>query len=124
MSEDVSRHDVYTGADGAQAVSDLSWYEVHSASDIHRLVSAGWASRATSSTNVHDHSSRSHCIVSISVTCEYPEANTSTRSTLHFVDLAGSECVADSGVVGDALTESRSINKSLAAFSDVIDLAV
>ena len=116
----MSNHDVFTGADGTQAVSDLSWFEVKSASDIHRLVSVGWTSRATAATNVHDQSSRSHCIVSISVTCEYPEANTSTRSTLHFVDLAGSECVADSGVIGDALTESRSINRSLAAFSDVI----
>jgi Kinesin motor domain len=41
-------------------------------------------------------------------------------SRLNLVDLAGSERVANTGAVGIRLKEAGSINKSLAALSDVI----
>jgi Kinesin motor domain len=45
---------------------------------------------------------------------------TAQVSRLNLVDLAGSERVANTGAVGIRLKEAGSINKSLAALSDVI----
>ena len=41
-------------------------------------------------------------------------------SKLNLVDLAGSECVGRSGVTGEALQETKFVNKSLSALGDVL----
>ena len=47
------------------------------------------------------------------VTCER------TRSTLHVIDLAGSERLSHSGATGDRLKEAQAVNKSLSSLAQV-----
>ncbi len=71
--------------------------------------------RATASTNLNSTSSRSHCIVAISLSDE------SSTSSIYVVDLAGSERIKISGAEGDRLAEANSINKSLSTLGQVLN---
>eukprot|EP00042_Codosiga_hollandica_P003690 m.13318 g.13318 ORF g.13318 m.13318 type:complete len:485 (-) comp19696_c0_seq1:10-1464(-) len=113
------RHEVQTTADGQSVVTGLTSVRVGTLGDVSLLLAESLTRRAQGATNVHAHSSRSHCLVRLTCRCTYLLNNVRTLSTLNFIDLAGSECVADSGVLEDALHEAKQINKSLAALADV-----
>ncbi|CAD7967517.1 unnamed protein product [Amoebophrya sp. A120] len=81
----------------------------------------GKQNRATSVTNVHDRSSRSHLIISLELIVHDENKNCArTASKLTLVDLAGSERLKKSEATGDRLKEAQYINKSLSALQDVI----
>ncbi|XP_059513007.1 kinesin-like protein KIF27 isoform X3 [Myotis daubentonii] len=94
------------------------------------LLEMGNAARRTSTTQMNEHSSRSHAIFTISI-CQ-AEKNTeaakdgswSSRqhivSKFHFVDLAGSERVTKTGNTGERFKESIQINSGLLALGNVI----
>lgn len=85
--------------------------------------------------NVNEHSSRSHCIVTITLSYRNVR-NETVASKMHLIDLAGSERVGKTAATGDRLTEAKvlsfvksvnhshdatqHINKSLSALGDVI----
>ncbi|CAD7937179.1 unnamed protein product [Amoebophrya sp. A120] len=119
-------------------------------SSLARILKLGHDNRATFATNVHEHSSRSHLILTLWITTYTKSATTCSPSAatrnlvasgttgaikvgaaggatqlkktgkLSFVDLAGSERVKKSEVTGDRLKEAQYINKSLSALQDVI----
>lgn len=92
---------------------------VTSERDVRDLVAIGDRARAFASTNCNDHSSRSHCVLTLHV--QSKDAAGAVRvGKLNLVDLAGSERVSVSGAAGDTLTESKSINLSLALLGDVL----
>ncbi|XP_075858877.1 kinesin-like protein KIF25 [Microcebus murinus] len=119
---------------------------VGSASELLRLVRGGLRRRATHATLVHEDSSRSHLIVTVTVTTapgpgvSDPVAGAGRRKAacgparppdptdpaerasaqLQLVDLAGSECAGVSGAAGSVLREASWINRSLAALADVL----
>ena len=74
-------------------------------------------SRATAATNLNNTSSRSHCIIAISISDEESDAT----STIYIVDLAGSERIKVSGAQGDRLAEANAINKSLSTLGLVLN---
>ena len=76
--------------------------------------------RSQRGTDMNEHSSRSHMMLTVTVTTESRANNTVTRGKLNLVDLAGSERVGKSGAAGQALKEAQNINKSLSALGDVI----
>ena len=80
----------------------------------------GIKTRHSSSTNINEHSSRSHLIFSICVNSHNLQTNQRTIGKLTLVDLAGSERVSKSGATAERLKEAKSINKSLSALGDVI----
>lgn len=93
--------------------------QVHSLADASRLLATARAARVTAPTAVHERSSRSHAVVTV----RYSSGGGPRQgvgSTLHLVDLSGSERLSKSGVVGQGLDEARSINRSLAALGDVM----
>jgi kinesin family protein C2/C3 len=65
---------------------------VHSLQDVMSVFSRGTANRATASTNLNEHSSRSHLIVQVDVTTQRG-SDMPVRGRLNLVDLAGSERV-------------------------------
>ncbi|XP_030849979.1 kinesin-like protein KIF25 [Strongylocentrotus purpuratus] len=136
-----SRHDIFTGDDGSMEVTSLTQRAVTTAVEIVDLVRHGMTYRHEDATQVHAHSSRSHLVVTLTVTLiQSPSHKPSTRARsqspsrssslrdehevirtkLQLVDLAGSECVGMSGVTGSALRETSHINRSLSALADVL----
>uniref|UniRef100_A0A674KCR7 Kinesin family member 25 n=1 Tax=Terrapene triunguis TaxID=2587831 RepID=A0A674KCR7_9SAUR len=109
--------------------------EVHSTIKFLQLVDKGLQLRVKHPTLVHAHSSRSHLVVTLTITMKAVSADSFASSPAQFesteklkhiktklqlVDLAGSECVGMSGVTGVALRETSFINRSLSALSDVL----
>ncbi|PIK33247.1 putative kinesin-like protein KIF25 [Apostichopus japonicus] len=95
------KHDVYTSEDGSMEVTSVSTKLIHSVEDLIHFVHHGLTHRHEDSTLVHDHSSRSHLVVTLTVTgIPTPTKMGTNRSgeeivktKLQLVDLAGSECV-------------------------------
>ncbi|KAK8928855.1 Kinesin-4 [Platanthera zijinensis] len=94
--------------------------KVHNLGDVWTVLDDGKNARAVGSTNLNEHSSRSHCMLCIMVktvnlvTCEV------TQSKFWLVDLAGSERLAKSDAQGERLKETQHINRSLSALGDVM----
>lgn len=84
------------------------------------LIAMADRNRSSATTNMNEHSSRSHMILTATVTSEYLPTGVVTRGKLNLVDLAGSERINKSGATGQALKEAQNINKSLSALGDVI----
>lgn len=101
-------------------VPNLTMMHAQSSNDVIQILNRGYKNRAVASNNYNEHSSRSHCIVSVH--CETVNRITQKRysSKLHLVDLAGSERLKKTETMGDRLKESMAINKSLSALGDVI----
>jgi kinesin family protein C2/C3 len=84
--------DIRQGADNSVSVPGLQQMPVHSLQDVMSVFSRGTANRATASTNLNEHSSRSHLIVQVDVTTQRG-SDMPVRGRLNLVDLAGSERV-------------------------------
>jgi len=72
-------------------------------------------------TNMNEHSSRSHSLLSVEVEGENLIAGIKYVGKLHLIDLAGSERLSKSLATGDRLEEAKAINKSLSALGNVIE---
>lgn len=86
--------------------------------DILKYYKIGSDNRSTASTNMNEYSSRSHCILLLTV--EHKINNKTIIGRINLVDLAGSERIEKSGASGGRLIEAQNINKSLSALGDVI----
>lgn len=104
-------------------VKDLSTYLCSNLSEINDLMTRGNKNRVVGSTNMNEHSSRSHAI--FMVTIEMSEKWADGRNhfkvgKLNLVDLAGSERQGKTGAAGDRFKEATKINLSLSALGNVI----
>jgi kinesin family protein C2/C3 len=111
--------DIKSGPLG-QHCPDATTQTVRCLDDVLQVIAVGNANRATAATNCNEHSSRSHCILSVYIAGEHCESGDTVTSFLHLVDLAGSERLSRSGAVGDRALEAKNINKSLSALGDVV----
>ncbi|KAK7478216.1 hypothetical protein BaRGS_00030577, partial [Batillaria attramentaria] len=120
-SDNGNKLDVKMKADGGgYHVPGLHTVAVTSLKDVNQVFAVGKKNRATATTNMNEHSSRSHCLLCVTVTGVNRTTNTRTFGRLNLVDLAGSERVSKSGADGARLREAQNINKSLACLGDVI----
>ncbi|XP_063175331.1 kinesin-like protein KIF27 isoform X2 [Chroicocephalus ridibundus] len=110
-------------------------FQVECADEVLSLLESGNAARHTGTTQMNEHSSRSHAIFTISI-CQKQstesQKNTDAAqdsswksvqviaSKFHFVDLAGSERVTKTGNTGERFKESIQINSGLLALGNVI----
>ncbi|XP_052556642.1 kinesin-like protein KIF27 isoform X2 [Tympanuchus pallidicinctus] len=110
-------------------------FQVECADEVMSLLESGNAARHTGTTQMNEHSSRSHAIFTISICqkqsaesqkCTDVSQNPSWKSVrmiaskFHFVDLAGSERVTKTGNTGERFKESIQINSGLLALGNVI----
>ncbi|XP_057578333.1 kinesin-like protein KIF27 isoform X2 [Hippopotamus amphibius kiboko] len=104
--------------------------QVESTDEVMSLLEMGNAARHTSTTQMNEHSSRSHAIFTISL-CQVEKNREAAEdgswysrrhvvSKFHFVDLAGSERVTKTGNTGERFKESIQINSGLLALGNVI----
>ncbi|XP_009585168.1 PREDICTED: kinesin-like protein KIF27 [Fulmarus glacialis] len=110
-------------------------FQVECANEVISLLESGNAARHTGTTQMNEHSSRSHAIFTISI-CQKQSAESQKNtdaaqdsswksvqmiaSKFHFVDLAGSERVTKTGNTGERFKESIQINTGLLALGNVI----
>ncbi|XP_029861642.1 kinesin-like protein KIF27 isoform X3 [Aquila chrysaetos chrysaetos] len=110
-------------------------FQVECADEVISLLESGNAARHTGTTQMNEHSSRSHAIFTISI-CQKQSAESQRNtdaaqdsswksvqmiaSKFHFVDLAGSERVTKTGNTGERFKESIQINSGLLALGNVI----
>jgi kinesin family protein C2/C3 len=87
---------------------------------VFELLAVADRNRSQTATNMNEHSSRSHMMLTVTVVTENISTGNVTRGRLNLVDLAGSERINKSGATGQALKEAQNINKSLSALGDVI----
>ncbi|KAK0048052.1 kinesin-like protein KIFC3 [Biomphalaria pfeifferi] len=106
--------------EGGLYVPGLENVTVTCLSDVNKLFDIGRRNRVTASTNMNEHSSRSHCLLRVTVTGLNATTGSKSLGYLNLVDLAGSERVSKSMAEGARLKEAQSINKSLACLGDVI----
>lgn len=107
-------------SDRGNYVPGLTWVPVTSMAEVLELLALADQNRSTASTNMNEHSSRSHLLLSVQVESVNVLSGQRTWGKLHLVDLAGSERISKSGAEGQALKEAQAINKSLSALGDVI----
>ena len=113
--------------DGSVHVPGLTAMRVETPQDIVKVMEVASKNRSVHATEMNEHSSRSHAMLSVSVTCRNRISKQEHRGKLHLVDLAGSERVGKSEATGARLKEAQSINKeaqsinkSLSSLGDVI----
>jgi kinesin family protein 5 len=100
-------------------VQGLTEKFVYNPQDILNTIEEGAKSRSVSATALNSVSSRSHAVLTLTI-CQSIVDGTEITSKLHLIDLAGSENVGKSEVVGITLLEAQQINKSLSCLGNVI----
>ncbi|XP_058077674.1 kinesin-like protein KIN-14S isoform X2 [Magnolia sinica] len=119
-NQPVKKLEIKQAAEGTQEVPGLVEAPVVNTDEVWELLKAGTRNRAVGSTNANQLSSRSHCLLRVTIRGENLVNGQRSRSHLWLVDLAGSERVGKTEVEGERLKESQCINKSLSALGDVI----
>lgn len=89
----------HTGANGLY-VEGLVDIEVESEADIQRIMTTGAKNRSVGVTNMNEHSSRSHSVLTVKVEGSNTAAGITLFGKLHLIDLAGSERLAKSQATG------------------------
>ncbi|KAE8687169.1 kinesin-like protein KIF3A-like isoform X2 [Hibiscus syriacus] len=111
---------IQTDPKGGIGIENLVSIQVSNFNQALKLYRFGCQLRSTASTNSNTTSSRSHCMIRISITCfDAPERRRETNK-IWLVDLGGSERVVKTKAWGRRLDEGRAINLSLSALGDVI----
>lgn len=101
-------------------IDGLTVVDIPVADGVARLMQRAAKNRATAATLSNAESSRSHSVFRLYISGENKVSGQSLKGVLNLVDLAGSERIKTSGVVGERLKETKSINKSLSQLSVVI----
>eukprot|EP00051_Salpingoeca_urceolata_P026931 m.479338 g.479338 ORF g.479338 m.479338 type:complete len:909 (+) comp21408_c0_seq1:82-2808(+) len=103
-------------------VPGLTKQPVQSPNEVREWFQTAQKVRATSSTDMNEHSSRSHALLVVYVVGTNLSTGVQTKGKLNLIDLAGSERVSKSGAIHDdeRFKEATSINKSLSSLGDVI----
>ncbi|XP_056158064.1 kinesin-like protein KIF3B [Lampris incognitus] len=115
--------DLRESPDTGVYVRDLTSCVCKSVKEIEELMNVGNQARAVGSTDMNEHSSRSHALFLITVECSQPGPDGRKHirvGRLNLVDLAGSERQTKTGVRGERLKEAAKINLSLSALGNVI----
>ncbi|CAJ1931207.1 unnamed protein product [Sphenostylis stenocarpa] len=114
------RLEVKQASEGFHHVPGVVEAKIDNINEVWNVLQTGNNARAVGSNNVNEHSSRSHCMLCITVKAKNLLNGDCTKSKLWLVDLAGSERLAKTDVQGERLKEAQNINRSLSALGDVI----
>lgn len=111
------RHDL---VNEKTSITELTKIELTSSKMMKDVLRKVYENRSIAETKVNERSSRSHSVYIIRIEGENSKTGEKTSGVLNLIDLAGSERLSNSQVLGDRLKETQSINKSLSCLGDVI----
>ncbi|CAK7340878.1 unnamed protein product [Dovyalis caffra] len=112
---------IQTDPKGMVEVEGLTQVQIPDSAKAKWWYAKGRRARSTSWTNVNEISSRSHCLMRITISRHGDDSKAKAHvSKLWMVDLGGSERLLKTGATGQTLDEGRAINLSLSALGDVI----
>ena len=121
LEESTPSLNMYEDASGNLIIPDLNPITVNSFDEANKLFKLAAKFRHTSNTEFNDRSSRSHCIFSFQLKLTGKDGRI-IRSTLHIIDLAGSERISKSHNRDEKLRkEAICINLSLHSLSTVLN---
>lgn len=103
---------------GEITVQGLVSKEIKDFAEFEKVYQTGCRNRTTASTSLNNASSRSHAILSLTVTVR--KESSVVKAKLHLIDLAGSEDNRHTNNHGLRMTESSSINSSLFVLGKVV----
>ena len=119
LSDEGGKLEIRQSSEG-NYVPGLTSVQVNSLDDVDKLMKVAEKHRSQQATNMNEHSSRSHMMLSVTIASHNRLTGFDSKGKLHLVDLAGSERLTKTGAEGKALKEAQNINKSLSALGDVI----
>eukprot|EP00944_MAST-04C_sp_MAST-4C-sp1_P000952 g952.t1 len=120
-AEELNLLEIRKTKDGRNHLPNANTIKVECEDDIAKTITLGEHNRSVGATKANEHSSRSHCLLMISIVGEEIESGAKMNGKLVLVDLAGSERVGKTAASGDRLREAKNINKSLSALGNVIN---
>ncbi|KAL0853257.1 hypothetical protein Bca101_058409 [Brassica carinata] len=112
---------IHTDAKGEIDIENLVTLKVNDFDEVFKLYKLGCRNRATAFTNSNSASSRSHCMIRVSITGAGAAERRRERNKIWLVDLGGSERVLKTKATGRRFDEGKAINLSLSALGDVIN---
>ncbi|CAH8306220.1 unnamed protein product [Eruca vesicaria subsp. sativa] len=112
---------LHTDAKGEIDIENLVTLKVNDFDEVFKLYKIGCRTRATASTDSNSASSRSHCMIRVSITCAGASERRRETNKIWLVDLGGSERVLKTKATGRRFDEGKAINLSLSALGDVIN---
>ena len=114
------KHEIKVDQQGRRTVTDLTLtpLEPTNLNEIEEVMRLASKHRSVASTDMNNHSSRSHSVFTLHLTAIHPEQRKSIKGVLNLVDLASSEWLNRSRAVGDRAKEAMSINKSLSSLTN------
>lgn len=115
------RPSIHFSKNGEALFENLEEIECTSADDLWALIQRSHRTRAGRATAMNSESSRSHLIVIVKVSSYNKQTQERFHSKIMLCDLAGSERLSKSQVIGDGAREAIEINKSLTALGDVLE---
>ncbi|KAK6936731.1 LOW QUALITY PROTEIN: Kinesin motor domain, partial [Dillenia turbinata] len=104
---DLFQLEIKQAAEGTQEVPGLVEARVYGTEEVWALLESGSRARSVGATSANEISSRSHCLLRVTVKGKNVVNGQKTRSHLWLVDLAGSERVGRIDVEGESLKESQ-----------------
>nr|XP_037272723.1 kinesin-like protein KIN-14I [Rhipicephalus microplus] len=116
--------EVRKDSSGHTFVPGVTTEEVSNSAQLCECFARALKNRRVACTRMNAQSSRSHFVATVEVTSTNRLNGAVLRGKLSLVDLAGSERLDKSGLEGDHIKETNSINKSLSALGDVIQALV
>ncbi|CDW56070.1 centromere associated protein E [Trichuris trichiura] len=121
-----ARLGVHENANGEVFVSGLHEEVITNINEVYDVIAVGEQKRHFATTDINEHSSRSHAIFRIIIESRRCEDGLTDKeqsvlvSQLNIVDLAGAERAKSTTATGDRLKEGCAINRSLFMLSQVI----
>jgi kinesin family protein 11 len=117
---------MFEDQDGHVAVHGAEDILVTSEAETLKVLEESQKRKRVAETLMNKHSSRSHCIFTITVHCKESSDCDDVIKTgkINLVDLAGSECIGRSGAEKEHAKEAGKINRSLLTLGRVISALV
>ena len=116
-----TKHEIkHDDVNNTTLVTNVTSVTLTSCEQANKFLAEAVRNRSTAATRLNERSSRSHSIFMLQLSGTNAQKDLRCRGTLNLIDLAGSERLASSHVVGDRLKETQAINKSLSSLGDVI----